>query len=328
MSRFIFLIILATLCCQPCLAQFKLSPELVEAQVLTQLCAGKQSTAEDLLKAYLPIYRKNQRIVFLYACCLRSRFQVQEAAPIFSAVAGMGTNTVSGQCALHMLYLDANKDVPVHSAALQKLVKRNTNDLMLRWMIAVQCRTHNQDKEGAMHYKKLLDQWDPGPVLVHQTYANLLDNLNRNEEALVERRKAVELEPAGWSYDGLGHTLAVLNRFKEANEAFAKSVELDPGCSTYWTSWAWSLVREKNYPEAIKKCEKAIALNPKDCLAWQDWGRCLEYQGKLQEALVKYNKSLEINGSNAYVKDRIKVVEKQLTESPPRNSAENPGAKP
>lgn len=292
--------------------QPKLSPAQVETQVLRLLNAGKQSDAETLLEQYVPVYRKNQRILFLTACCERSRFMIQEAAPVFAAVADLGTNTITGKCALHILYLDAKRDAHTHFEALQQLVEANTNDVMLRWMIAVECRSFNQNEEGVKHYQKLLEQWNPGPVLVHQTYGNLLDELHQYEEALTERRRAVELEPAGWSYQGLGNTLAALNRFSDANTAYAKSVELAPRRSAYWTSWAWSLSREKNFPEAIAKCEKATTLNPDDATAWKQWGYCLELQGKMDEALGKYKKALAIDSADEYTKARIKVVQGQL----------------
>lgn len=243
---------------------------------------------------------------------MRSRFEVEEAAPVFAAVAKMGTNTVSGQCAFHVLCLDAKKDVHNQSAALQKLVESNTNDLMLRWMIAVECRSFKQNEEGARHYKTLLEHWNPGPVLVHQTYGNLLDGLHRFEEALVERRKAVELEPAGWSYEGLGNTLASLDRYSEANEAYEKSVKCDPDRAAYWRSWAWGLLRAGKYPEAIEKCKKAIALDPEDARAWSHWGDCLKHQGKFQDALVKFNKAIEFDNTDVYTRNRIKEVESEI----------------
>ena len=91
-------------------------------------------------------------------------------------------------------------------ADFKKLVDENPDDIMIRWMLAVQCRNWNRNAEGAELYRQILDRWNPGPVLVHQTYANLLDELARFEEALVEHYKAVKMEPAAWSYDGLGNT--------------------------------------------------------------------------------------------------------------------------
>jgi tetratricopeptide (TPR) repeat protein len=303
------------------------TPEQIESQVLELLSAGKQSDAEELLNANIRDYKNHQRVVFLLACCTRSRFMVRDAAPIFAAVANMGTNSPAGKCALHILYLDAKKDSDQHFSALRDLVENNPTDVMLRWMMAVQCRTYDKNEEGCKHYAKLLEKWNPGPVLVHQTYGNLLDELERFEEALVARRKAVELEPAGWSYQGLGHTLASLSRFKEANEAYSKSVGLAPENPSYWRSWAWGLGQEKRYPEAIMKCQKALSINPKDYKALGSWGWYLEIQGKHKEAIEKYKEALKINNSYEYAKRHMKDLEGQIAAQPAPASNEKKEAK-
>lgn len=289
-----------------------LSPSQVEQRVLQFFNDGKQAEAEKLLETYAPTYRDNQRIVFLLAACVRSRFMVRRAAPIFVAVANMGTNSVQGKCALYILYLDARRDVDHNFAALRTLVDANPNEIMLRWMIAVQCRAYNKNEEGVTHYKKILEKWNPGPVLVHQTYGNLLDELGKYEDALVERRNAVKLEPEGWSYQGLGNTLASMNRFAEANEAYQKSVELAPDRSSYWRSWAWGLLRQGNVSGALAKCKKAVALDPQEYRAWADWGSCLERMGDRQGALEKYNKAVEVDPSYDYALSRIAALKKEI----------------
>jgi tetratricopeptide (TPR) repeat protein len=292
------------------------TPEQIESQVLELLSAGKQSDAEKLLNTNIKNYKNNQRVVFLLACCIRSRFMVRDAAPVFAAVINMGTNSPSGQCAFHILYLDAKKDSDQHFSALRDLVENNPDDLMLRWMVAVQCATYEKNEEGCKHFAKLLEKWNPGPVLVHQEYGNLLDGLKRFEEALVSRRIAVELEPAGWSYVGLGYTLAGLNRFKESNEAYSKSVKLAPENPLYWRSWAWGLGQEKRYSDAIMKCQKALSIDPKDYKALDSWGWYLEVQGKNKEAIEKFKESLEINSSDEYAKKHLKDLEDQIATKP------------
>src|ERR1039457_1321085 len=290
----------------------QLYPSQIESRFLELLSAGKQSEAEDLIETYTSMYPNNQRMVFLRASCLRSRFMVREAAPLFASVIELEPNSVYGKGALQILYLDLKKEPGQHFEVLRRLVLENPNDMMLRWMIAVQCRAYDKNEEGMKHFQKLLEKWNPGPVLVHQTYGNLLDELKRHVEALVEHRKAAELEPKGWSYQGLGNTLVLLNRCADANEIFKKSVELSPERSEYWQSWAWGLLCEGKFDESIAKCEKAITLNPENYIAWEYWGRCLELQGKLQDALQKYRKSVMINGTDKFAKYHVKDLEEKI----------------
>lgn len=276
----------------------------VETRFMSLLNAGKQAEAEALLA--------KQRDVFLMACCLRSRFMVDDSSPIFKAITEQNGDSVEGQCAIHILYLDNGRDVEKHFEALRKLADDNPDDMMLRWMVAVQCRALDKNEEGVRQYKILLEKWNPGPVLVHQTYANLLDELRRYDEALVERRKAVELDPTSWSYQGLANTLAAMKKFDEANKAYAKAVELAPDDSASWRSWAWGLQRQGNFDEAIVKAKKALTLNPNEWRAWNVWGGCLKSQGKAEESIAKFRKTLELNPNDNYARAQLKALEEKL----------------
>jgi tetratricopeptide (TPR) repeat protein len=121
------------------------------------------------------------------------------------------------------------------------LAKENPGDPLVLWMLGVECRSCKLDEEGVKYYAQLCNLWNPGPVLVHQTYANLLDDLGRSDEALPHRKLAVKLEPAAWAYDGLGNTLTALKRWNEADEAYLNSTTRDPNDVQYWTNWACSM---------------------------------------------------------------------------------------
>ncbi|HEY1785812.1 MAG TPA: tetratricopeptide repeat protein [Pirellulales bacterium] len=245
-----------------------------EKQVLTLLAAGYQSEAEGLLLAQVRQFpqaqelvklvkaeqfeeadryrdanraelRAAQRTLFLFAAGCRSRFDIHGTTPIFHAVYGIDTSTPSGKCAWLVKRLDsanmkwASKQIVDDAFAdFKKLADENPGDIFIRWMLAVECRTWDRNEEGVEQYKQILQQWNPGPALVHQTYANLLDELGRFDEALVERCKAVKMEPASWTYDGLGNTLKGLGRFQEANEAYVTALSMEPISLRYWIHWA------------------------------------------------------------------------------------------
>ena len=298
----------------------------VETQILEYLNAGEQTKAEILLDAqtvrYPDIlqfislkpsqlsksgerllalaarYSDKQRLLFLLAACRRSRFDIEGAIPIFGLVYECGRETTAGKCALHVLHLDSGtyrqrdkKAIDSEFADFGRLADANPEDTIVRWMVAVQCRSWNRNEEGVEHYRKILQKWNPGPVLVHQTYANLLDQVKQFDEALIERRKAVEMEPAGWSYDGMANTLHNMGRLKEATEAHIRAVRLNPTRSSYWSNWASTLFSEGNYAEAIAMSKRAIELNTQDRLAWKIWGKSLTWQGHVIDAAFKYKEA-------------------------------------
>ncbi|HEX4143997.1 MAG TPA: tetratricopeptide repeat protein [Pirellulales bacterium] len=297
-------------------------PETLEVAGL--LMAGKPKEAEDLLNANLAKIQKGQRIFFLFGCCERSRFDVQSANLLFSIVLKMGPTTPAGNCALLVVRLDSPrlrqfepKKADEAFATLDKLADANPDDVVIRWMAAVECRHWNRNAEGVEHYKKILEKWNPGPSLVHQTYANLLDQLGRLEDALVERKQVVKMEPAGWSYDGLGSTLQHLHRYKEANDAYAAAVRLSPDRALHWTNWAVSLKDEEEFDKAIEKCQHATELKAREgdddaWRPWSVWGEILEIQRQPEEALEKYKEALSLAPENPGVKKKVADLEARL----------------
>ena len=198
-----------------------LSPQQVEEKALTLLKSGKQAESQHFLAAQaerypevlrmVSVYASGasraeklrqigehpaerpdvQRVFFLLAACTRSRFEKEEAFPLFQTVFTLGPKTPAGLCAEHVVHLDSDQfyvgredAIDREFAALASLADGNSDDVVIRWMLAVQCRTWNENELGVEQYKEIVEKWNPGPVLIHQTYANLLDELKRYEEAL------------------------------------------------------------------------------------------------------------------------------------------------
>jgi tetratricopeptide (TPR) repeat protein len=281
----------------------------LERQALDALAAGRQRDAERLLEQGLQAHADDPDLVFLRACCKRSRFLVEAAHPLFARVVELDPGSVQGRCAGEVLQLDARRDVEAHFVALEALADGHPDDPLLRWMVAVQCRALDRNEEGVAHYRQLLHAWQPGPSLVHQTYANLLSELGQEEAALVERRIAVEQEPAGWSLHGLGNTLVELGRYEEAGEAYGRAVEHEPEEGRYWSAWAFSLMKAKRYEESLARCERAAQLSPSLARTWRCWGYCLEKLEHEPEALAKYREALRLDPEDDYSRDKIGTLE-------------------
>jgi tetratricopeptide (TPR) repeat protein len=342
-------------------------PEQMEEQVLDHLKGGRQSAAQELLRSYVVLYpeimhiaglfdtnkrsearelvkkqpdhfQDKQRVFFLHAACIRSRFDVEGAFPFFLLVVEMDPNSAAGKCAQIVILLDAKKDdakkdVDARFTDLEKLADANPDDVAVRWMLAVQCRSYDRNKLGAEQYKKILEKWNPGPSLVHQTYANLLDALGRYDEALVERRKTIEMEPNGWSYDGLAVTLRHLKRYKEAEEASAKAVVQEPLRATYWSNWALTLIDDGKIEDAIAKCQRSLQIDPTNWRAMDIWGDALRSQGKKSEALAKYQDALKNNPKSEFIQSEITALKKELDAESKKSTdskagAEKPSGKP
>lgn len=263
---------------------------------LATWAAGRQVDAEYLLAVLTRRFPRDQRLVFFRAACMRSRFQRNRAGLFFMWVVHLGAWTPEGLCARYVLRMDAGKNVDEHFGHLQSLVTRNADNPLLLWMLAVQCRTHDRVDLGIECYEQLLQMISPGPSLLHQTYANLLDEAGRYEEALKHRLMAVQMEPRGWTYYSLGNTYTYLERYDDAERAYEEGSRIAPASADVVASWGWSLWKQGRRDEAIDKYRRAVELDPDSAQHEQDLGRCLHAVGREIEAIDAYTRAI----SNGY----------------------------
>lgn len=259
--------------------------------ILAVLRQGNRTKALQYIRSRADVYRANHRLLYLYAACERSRFSIEEAIPRFTLAGMAHERTVLGQSTFCMIALDGVREVQKNPDrffnVLEQMVASHPEEIILRWMLAVECRSYHRNEQGVRHYQSILKQWRPGPVLVHQTYANLLDDLKRYDEALPSRRIAVAMEPNGWSYNGLGNTLRGMKRYDEAYDAYRQATQLSPNHVLNWANWADALYDDGKYDEGIAKAWRATVLARNYPRAWYIWARCLAAKGDYAGAFVK-----------------------------------------
>jgi len=288
----------------PAAAQ-KASPAGSYANALAVWKGGNQRKAEQLLDGYAEKFPGSEKIALFQATCVRSRFQVESAAPLFVAIVArakskqddLSKSSPQALCALAMLAIDSRKNVDAGFRVLNGVVAKNPSDPIPIWLLAIACRTYNRDAEGVAAYRKLLAIAAPGSSLVHQTFANMLDKLGKHDEALKSRYMAVKLEPSPWSYDGLAGTLGDMGRYDESVAMHKKVTEIAPDVPNYWNNLGAALHMAGKYDEAIVAYKQAIELRPHYAKAWRNWGKSLEKQSKQSEADEKYARAKEYEAS-------------------------------
>jgi tetratricopeptide (TPR) repeat protein len=208
----------------------------------TEWSSGHQTEAEAMLITDVQRYPQDQHLAFFQAACVRSRFQMDQSTPLFQAVQKINPYSPDGQCAQFVLAMDANQGAGANYECLQEDSNENPNDVLILWMYAVEARaaeSHSQGQakesageDGLAAFQKLLTLiHGDAPVLIHQTYANLLDDANEPQKALPERLIAVRQEPAPWSYGGLALTLSRLGRHAESDKVLTEARQLFPAAN-------------------------------------------------------------------------------------------------
>lgn len=126
--------------------------------------------------------------------------------------------------------------------------------------------------------------------------------LKRPRGALKWLQTAIGLAPENArNRVGCGNTLLEMGRFDEAEQQYARAIELDPGCADARYNWAVSLAKQGDYAGAVRQCKAGLRVNPDgfELLAQQAF--CLRQMGAYDAALQtakRMRQVLERAGNN------------------------------
>jgi TolB-like protein/DNA-binding winged helix-turn-helix (wHTH) protein/Tfp pilus assembly protein PilF len=103
---------------------------------------------------------------------------------------------------------------------------------------------------------------NPSYATAHQWYAEYLRLMGRQEEAIVENRKALELDPLSLIINmESGLPFYAERRFDEAIPYFRKTLEMDPNFGLAHCVLGWAYEGKSQYPEAVAELETALRLD-------------------------------------------------------------------
>ena len=139
-------------------------------------------------------------------------------------------------------------------------------------------------KAGEAEFRRAI-ALNPNYATAHQWYGQFLRLMGREEEAILEGQKSLELDPrsliinteAGLPYHYLG-------RYDEALQHFRKALELDPNFALAHHDIGWVLEAQGKYPEAISEFERAVQISDVAAL-WSSLGHAYGMAGRRQDAL-------------------------------------------
>jgi tetratricopeptide (TPR) repeat protein len=278
-------------------------------KIFTVWSNGDQQKAEQMLTDASVQYQGEMRLALFAAACVRSRFNIKKALPIFQWIAKNAPLSRQKRAAEYMVALDTQKEIDKNFNGLAHLaMDLSPHDPIILWLFGIACRTYSQSKLGIIAYTDLMKQVTVGSSLVHQTFANHLDDEKRYAESLPHRRMVIKLEPTGWSYDSLANLLSRLGKKEEAEKIRKEGSVSSSRYSPFWIHWCKELIHLKRYTEAIVKIDKALALNAKDADATNARGWALQEMGKLEESLLYYRKSIAIDPNPIVIANAVEVL--------------------
>ena len=120
----------------------------------------------------------------------------------------------------------------------------------------------------------------------HQAYGDFLAAMGRFDEALVEKRRAEQLDPlsvtASWD---VGRTLFYAQRYEDAIEQAKHTLDLDPTFPYVYYLEAQIEFRKNNLPQALALMQKSMQLGGHTQLLITQWGMMNARAGNRDEAL-------------------------------------------
>jgi serine/threonine-protein kinase len=144
---------------------------------------------------------------------------------------------------------------------------------------------YDWDWKGAeKEYKRALEL-NPGQVLAHVSYSNLLFELGRLPESLAEARTAQQLDPlSAIANDNLSGVLYYAGQYDQAVEQCRKTLDIDPLSPQAHRHLGQAYVQKQFYGEAVPELKKAMELSGGSTEALAELGYVFAVSGKKDDA--------------------------------------------
>lgn len=236
------------------MAQCLVAATVSEGALVALLAAGNQAATEAEVEKQIRDGDHSSETLFWAALLARSRFQVRESMPIFLHLIEKDPQSLQGRVASWVVAIDTTEDAKLqlhYYNALLAEAAQYPHSIPVNWMVGIMIRTLTGESArwpisgatrsrildcGVRSYAKVLDllHTEEGPFCVHQTCANLLDELEAYDQAAFHReialkkdRYPVSLHGAAWTFLRAGQYERALACVNEAMEMGADEEKYD-----------------------------------------------------------------------------------------------------
>ncbi len=314
---------------------------LATKEIIQLLAAGKQDQAEEEVAWKNKNNSTDIDNLFWKAVLLRSRFYDSGAMNLFIQVMKAQPESPIGLASACIVGVDLSKTTTnalYYFNALMILAEEHPDSIPINWMVAVMARTLTRTEFvesrpytlpdalkrqvllcGVQEYKRTLALMAPGtgPVLIHQTLANLFSDLEADQESLDERKLAVSMERRPWSLHAAALTYLYLGQNEEALKLVQEAIDLEEKEIQKAGAFSATIAPLKKLATALKgrfsslektekNLEKVLAslTTPPELQSYYEVkGQILWKLGRKEEALATYEKALALNPRNQRIVD-------------------------
>jgi Flp pilus assembly protein TadD len=160
---------------------------------------------------------------------------------------------------------------------------------------------NNGDMEESVEYFEKAVRDEPQDAGRKDTFAKVLYQLERYDEAEAQALSAIELDRSNVSTHMVMYSIHVArDDMASARKALDAAREQDPGDRQVLEQVAWLATKSGNPGEAAAAYEAMTVADPGDVEAWGALGGLYAEQGDLERSEAAYRKVVELDPSNAY----------------------------
>ena len=157
----------------------------------------------------------------------------------------------------------------------------------------------------------------PDLAIHHHNLGNVLQRLNRWDEARAAYLEALRLDPdLAHSHLQIGMTLRADGQLAEAEPWFKQAVDLDPENAWFWEQLADLQMERQEHAAAISCWERAIELSANERAApYISLGWSLQEEGRLAEAAESYRTAMRLQPEAVMAQINLGAIHEELGET-------------
>lgn len=159
---------------------------------------------------------------------------------------------------------------------------------------AVELAQKNRTIEAVVEWKKAVEL-NPDEAKARFNYALALGKQGQLDEAIHQYQKTIDLDPENASaYTNIAVALASTGRMSQALPYFERAAALEPEGARALSNFGAALIEVGRVDEGISYCRKALEIDPRYADAYNSLGSALAKTDRLDEAIAHLEKAVLI----------------------------------
>ncbi|HEY2573219.1 MAG TPA: tetratricopeptide repeat protein, partial [Verrucomicrobiaceae bacterium] len=166
---------------------------------------------------------------------------------------------------------------------------------LLLFLLGSETRARNADYRTAYSiWNDTVKKW-PGNASAWNNRAMSLHELGRDEEAIVDYEKALEIDSSfATAYNGLGVVLEAKAEYAQAMSRFREALQYDPRNARAHNNLGNALLQKGQVEEAALEIKKALEIQPDYADAHYSLGNIFLRSGRKDECLAEFKEAIKI----------------------------------